>query len=112
MPTATTVDGVVEVGHVLAESFGQKAYLVVVDEKQEEVAACLDLFLPDEGIEFQFHLGVGDVYDRELLSVVACGRVAYGLENEAHVIGTHLFAFVAAYAAPLEEGFFDALHDV
>ena len=75
------------------------------------MTARLDLFLAYEGIQFQFQFGIGDIDHRELLSVVTGGGVAYGLENGRHVLGVDFFAFIPAYAASVEEGFFYTFHE-
>ena len=68
-----SVDGVVEFGHFFSESVCRKSYLVIVNEEQEEMAARLDLFLPNEFVKLEFEFGVGDINYGELLSVILVG---------------------------------------
>lgn len=101
-PTSEAVDGVGEGGDILGKLVADERDLVVVGQEQQEMRAGLDLLLPDEGIELELDFGVGDIYHRKLLAVIACGGVAYGVIDEVHVLGFDVFALISADAAAVE----------
>ncbi len=83
---------------------------MIVNEEQEEMAARLDLFLPNEFVKLEFEFGVGDINYGELLSVITGRCVTYCIKDETHVVIADVFTFVTSYAAPLEQGFFYTFH--
>ncbi len=90
----------------------KKGYLVIVGAEYQQTVAGFKLFLVGELIQSLLQGLIIDVDYRELLAVVAGGRIGHGAVDKIHCLRRDRLALIAADTGAVKQSVFYVKHDM